>query len=1473
MGAVRGVFALAGPRSRTMTPNFLLKLLIFPILAGFALFLAPAAACLDVGGPLTVNTTWARADSPINVVASVRVRSGATLTIEAGVVVNVSSQQQVIVEQGAIRAIGSESALILFDAPTATPGAWGPIEFQDGTDDSLTVFDRVVVRHGKGMSIRRSSPTLNRVSLENNAGPAISVDLESSPSGVGLSAQGNDLNGILVPPGVITGSVRWGLVGIPYVVQQGVVTIGLPPLTLTPTSVVLREFEQAMFTVRLAKPAPPGGMSVDVVSSVPNVGSVPGTLTIPAGVVQASFAFDALAAGSTTISVSRLELGAVSATVTVRPRVVISLVPDTLAIPVGQSRILGVHLNEAAPIGGVDIQLSSSNTAAASVPAQVTVPPLSSSATFSVSASAVGSATVTATAPNHVSGSAEVEARRAFLSFGPIGVLAPGSSRSVDIELSESAPVGGLQIQLSSGTPGIVSHPPGVLVGAGESSANFVLAGASVGTTNLSAAATDYDAALATVTVVAISLSFDPGGPVAIPIGATEHFTIRSSRPAPPGGISVSLSAPPEVSVMPTQLDIMEGTTASSAPVAITAINNSEGLTVTAQSPDAQGASLNVTISPPRVLQFNQVSTVLGKGLRTELFLTRFLGDGGGDTDADPLIVTLLSGDPVKLSVPSTVTIPGGQESASVPFSAFSASDSIIVTASASGYPDSASIEVVIAEPEVRFLSLDGNRGVGSVRDDFQLELSVPGGSTGVAIASIPVDLSIVDSNPPDVVSGIFSAVTGATPLTQLVIRTGRSSSTNSDGSPASAYVGSPGESGTYQVAAQIAGQASYSSDVQSVLEGPKEIVFSQINEVVGRGFILDALQVFRLQQGEPYAGETALLINLTVSDSGKIGVPLSVEIPAGAAEVSIPIEGLALTTNPVTIAASAPGYTPPADVLSLDVVEAQTDFGENGPPGQSFFTNQEVSGPRNLFNLNWRVPGSEFPQGSAVDRPIALELIDQDPPGIVSGFFPDWQGTDPLGTLVLMAGTAGFGENSFFYIGSPQSAGTYRLSATATGLQTAVTQGVTVTDSPEGLSFYGDSPPEQAVIGRGLRSYIPLERSGTGLLQPLTVNLASSHPENVTVPAAMTFALGERRILIPFSGVSSSAGSITVSARVPGQPALSDDLHLIVVDPTIRFGELQGTRGVDGARDEFYVYWDVPGSYDVPVSETNTTISLSIVSPSSPELALGLFAAGTGGVERLTLEIPAGQNTSATATGDLVALFIETPGVTGSYRVHAESVGFGGAVSDIQIVVIPSLWFNSATEFVLGKGLSSTAVEIVRVAGNVGEAPANDLTVSVVCTSAFVCTAPGTVTLPARQVSVAMQISGTGIGAARVIASADGLQSSDRSEREIRVVKPNLRLFDVPGFMQVGETEPVLVKFEVPTSTDVFQVAAAPIAIDFTSAVPSVVTVSPSIVIPAGENESNLAILQGLASGFTTITASSIGAHAVTSETVTVSE
>lgn len=208
------------------------RLTMVGLLLTFAPVLANAAT--EVSGAVAANAVWSAAQSPYLVTADISIVNGATLVVEPAVVIQMNPGTRFVVSQGALRMKGAAGMPVVMTSSreatgAAVPGDWEQLVFLDGTNDAATFLDNVEIRFGKGVRIERASPTLDRVHLVANAGPAIEIDLESSPVGNGLQATGNAVNGIVVPAGEIGSSVQWKMTGIPYVVAAGSVSIGKAP--------------------------------------------------------------------------------------------------------------------------------------------------------------------------------------------------------------------------------------------------------------------------------------------------------------------------------------------------------------------------------------------------------------------------------------------------------------------------------------------------------------------------------------------------------------------------------------------------------------------------------------------------------------------------------------------------------------------------------------------------------------------------------------------------------------------------------------------------------------------------------------------------------------------------------------------------------------------------------------------------------------------------------------------------------------------------------------------------------------------------------------------------------------------------------------------------------------------------------------------------------------------------------------------
>jgi hypothetical protein len=166
---------------------------------------------------------------------------------------------------------------------------------------------------------------------------------------------------------------------------------------------------------------------------------------------------------------------------------VLSLSLNPATVTGGSSSIGTVTLNGAAPTNTL-ITLTSSNTAAATVPASVNIAQGSSTATFTITSKPVSTntnVTISAKSPTGTAKTAVLTVNRAMLSkmsLNPSTV--PGKSLSTGtVTLDGPAPTSGFAVTLSTSNSSTATVPLSITVPAGATSANFIVTTKAVAST------------------------------------------------------------------------------------------------------------------------------------------------------------------------------------------------------------------------------------------------------------------------------------------------------------------------------------------------------------------------------------------------------------------------------------------------------------------------------------------------------------------------------------------------------------------------------------------------------------------------------------------------------------------------------------------------------------------------------------------------------------------------------------------------------------------------------------------------------------------------------------------------------------------------------------------------------------------------------------------------------------------------------
>ncbi|WP_394680291.1 hypothetical protein [uncultured Comamonas sp.] len=874
--------------------------------------LQPALAQTPVTGVITSNTTLRAAQSPYLFQGDVMVDNNATLSIEPGVTIQMAAAASFTLKRGALQAVGTPSLPIKITSASATPAAgdWRQWRFTAGTNQALTQLGHVVIEYGSGVAIESASLVINNTAINHHSGPAISMDLASSPVGTGNTANGNSLNAIAVPAGTIRTQVVWGIVGIPYLVQQGLVHIGQAPLALEPAKLKLSPGVVAMLRVSLNAPAPAGGTLIDVSSSVPSVASAVTRVTVPEGQTSADLEVQASSLGATKITASHATLGMAETVIEVVSLPSLGLAPASPTVGVNRNYPMTLSL-PAPAAANVAVRLDNADTAVLSAPSSLVVPAGQQSVNFEVTGLVDGISRLTAQADGYASALATVAVRGKALVLPSSVVVAPAGSTTVTLEATEPAPAGGLTVSLAVAQTSLAQAPATVLIPAGQSRVSFSISGKALGATTLTATAAGYQSGQTSVNVDAISLNTDPAADLVMNEELSRTVRVQLSKAAPLGGITVSVVSqnPAVAAVSPAEVFVPTGQIYATVPVTVKALT--EGKTsIGITSPGLIGKNLNVDVRQKfalRLVRYNGSKLIVGKGLynySAEFYVERLI-NGVVSNDAEAVTVNLRCVAADVCATPATVTIPAGQSRVNINVTGVEVG-STQVEATADGSTPSAPMPVDVILPVVRFINLDKNRATSSVRDDFYINLAVPGATwegEQYAANALQINLALEDQNPLGVVNGIYNNSNSL--ITQLTIGKGSRSS-------GVAYVAQPASAGTYRVEAEVVGITTEKSEVQTVIAAVQGLRLTRYNGsklIVGKGLYNYSAEFYveRLINGVVSNGAEAVTVNLRCVAADVCTTPATVTIPAGRSRANIYVTGVEVGSTQVE--ATAAGF------------------------------------------------------------------------------------------------------------------------------------------------------------------------------------------------------------------------------------------------------------------------------------------------------------------------------------------------------------------------------------------------------------------------------------------------------------------------------------------------------------------------------------------------------------------------------------
>ena len=582
------------------------RLLAFVMQAttALALLAGSASADSDVSGSITSDLRWTLAGSPYIVSGQLLIDGGATLTIDAGVTIYMAAAASVVVRNGRILAIGTPTQVSAVRSHkarsgSAAPGDWGLWAFDPGSSGSR--LDWVLFEHGQGLRVNGSAPTFNFLDIRNHQGAAITVDLAASPTGVGNQATGNTTNGVLVPAGDITGSVRWGLRGIPYVVASGTLSVGASPRLSSVLPGTIQRGETVTVTATGQRLA--GLASASATSSGLTIQVLPGATD-----TQATLAVTA--AGDATLGSLALRL-LVDAGELVHPDALLVIPPEPKLTSLSPTEVFANRGDQPLQLVGQNFQ-QTSVVELDGTPLATTVPSATGAAAVLPNQTTIGNREIRVRTPNAlVAGGFQLSNALPLKVVQPAASLSPatvsmfqGNTKVMTLTLPFAAPAGGLEFSLSSSAPLIAGVQATVTVLAGTTSAQFDIRGAGIGAAVVTASRTGWTNVQVPVTVVdpPRRVDFTPIvsplvgvqiGPVASVAGSTPTYLAR------PVGILVGTSASsmsPKAAVVGTVVTLTVKGTGLSAVSSVRAVP-SEGLTFATPQGSADGRELTVQVT------------------------------------------------------------------------------------------------------------------------------------------------------------------------------------------------------------------------------------------------------------------------------------------------------------------------------------------------------------------------------------------------------------------------------------------------------------------------------------------------------------------------------------------------------------------------------------------------------------------------------------------------------------------------------------------------------------------------------------------------------------------------------------------------------------------------------------------------------------------------------------------------------------
>jgi Domain of unknown function (DUF4082)/Bacterial Ig-like domain len=744
-------------------------------------------------------------------------------------------------------------------------------------------------------------------------------------------------------------------------------------------------------TVNLNGPAPSGGAQVALVTSNPSVTTfVSPTITVLQGATSAPFTVNTTIVTTTT----NVAISATYAGNTASSNLTITPVPAVASLALNPTTVVGstsstatVILTQAAPSGGIVVNLSSNNASVASVPVSVTVAAGNTTATFTVTTNVVSTpalATVTATYGNSMAATLTVNPPiPSSLSANPASVVGGGTSTAT-VTLNGPAPTGGATVALSSGNTGVATVPPTVVVNAGATTATFIITTTVVATTTTVSITATYGGSNTSVSLTITpptSLSTVTLNPTSVIGSNSSTATVALTQAAPTGGVVVSLSSvSPAVASVPASVTVGAGSTSATFIVTTSAVSASTGVAITATYGVSRSATLTVNPPTPTSAVLNPASVVAGSTSTGTVTLSGPAPVGGAT-------VSLSSSNISAATVPASATVNAGATTATftVTTAAVTVSTSVTITATYSGGSTTALLTVTPAAA-LSALGLSptslvgGNTSLGTVTltraaptGGFVVTLS----SANSLVAAVPASVTVAAGS----TTATFTTTTTPVAAQTAVVVTASAGNVNRTAtltvtpptltgsgsgvtvSPAS-VIGGTSSTGTVRLTgpaptggAVVSLSSSNTTTAQApssvtVAAGATSATFTITTSPVASNASATITAVYGVTRTATLAVTAATLSSVTLNPTSVIGgtsstgtVTLTGPAPTGGATVTLSSSNTAVATVPATVTVAA-GATTATFAVTSKPVTANTNATITGSRGVNRTTTLTVQAP-----------------------------------------------------------------------------------------------------------------------------------------------------------------------------------------------------------------------------------------------------------------------------------------------------------------------------------------------------------------------------------------------------------------------------------------------------------------------------------------------------------------------------------------------